>query len=279
MIPNIHEALIHQLAGELTAPKRVTQGQMLSLARHYSVGDFDALKALVDQKSRENSTLDLFMILSYHLTPNLEDRARYSGFLDDRELTSRDVSEIIRVLANRDLSAELVFAGDSSKVRVPLVEEVIARYVRNLHLDVSLPDRLRKIIGELIPDQAQALVKAVFRDEVWQKEPWKEEAVPILYSLSHRQFRAGKLIYLTSFLASNRPKDRQTLRRLLSEVIGACEAEVRRLDKGGKMFFNETIRENYDGTESDQRAQELKKLEEQREELTTAIELAQDLMP
>ena len=43
------------------------------------------------------------------------------------------------------------------------------------------------------------------------------------------------------------------------------------------MFFNETIRENYDDTGSDQREQEKQKLEEQKRELSAAMELAEDL--
>lgn len=271
------EKLLNKLREELTRERQVTASQLLGISRHYSIADFDQLKDLIEEKVREGGELDLFMILSYNFTPDIRDRAIFSPFLDRMALKAHDVLEIIQGLTDQKLTATLGFSGNPTKVEVPLVEEVIARYVRNLYLDAALSDKLRKVTGELVPEREQAMVKAILRDDVWQKAPWQNEAIALLYALSRKQFRVEKLVYLTTFITSNHPKDRTGLVRLIKEVIEAYEGEIRRLDKGGKMFFNETIRESYDGTEADQREKEKEKLEDQKRQLNAAMELAEDL--
>ncbi|MBI4971112.1 MAG: hypothetical protein HZC17_04650 [Candidatus Omnitrophica bacterium] len=274
---NIKNQIIHKLAEELTVEKTVTDSQLLGISRHYSVASFEDLKGFVDQKLSEKGALDLFMMLSYNFTPDLENRAIYSPFLDCAALTSGEVEEIIQDLTRQQLKATLGAKGHSAKVTVPIQEDVIRRYVRNLRLDSGLSDRLRKVIGELIPEKDHAIVKAIFRDEVWQKAPWNEDSVVILYAFSRKKFRAEKLNYLTTFLASNHPRDMKSLIRLIQEVIESYETEVRRIEKGAKTFFNETIRESYDGSEADKRGQEEKRLEDQKRQLADVTEIAEDL--
>ena len=274
---DVKTQLIDKLEQELTREKTVSGNQLLGISRHYSIADFDQLKAMIDQKTRDGSDLDLFMILSYNFTPDIRDRALFSSLLDHLTLSTGDVEEMTRIFTEKKLKATLGWAGYSAKIQVPLVEAVIARYVRNLHLNAPLEDRLRKVIGELVAEKDHALVKAIFRDEVWQKSPWQDNAVAVLYALSRKQFRVEKLTYLTTFITSNQPKNMTGLVRLMKEVIEAYATEVRRLEKGAKMFFNEMLRESYDGSEADQRDKEAEKLEDQRRQLAVSMELAEDL--
>ena len=274
---DIKKQILNQLIAELTAEKTVTDSQLLGVSRHYGAAAFDELKGLIDQKVKEDNLLDLFMILSYNFTPDLADRTRFSILLDKTSLTAKDISEMIKDLGARNLKATLVCKGYSEKVSAPIIEDVVARYVRNLRLDAPLSDKLKKVIGELVPEKDHAVVKAIFRDEVWGKSPWQDEAVPILYALSKRKFRIEKLNFITKFIASNHPKDLKALGRLIKEVIETYETEVRRIEKGAKNFFNEMIRENYDGTGADQRDREQERLDEQKRQLADVIEIVEDL--
>jgi len=269
--------LIEKLEQELQRERIVTSNQLLGISRHYSVADFDQLKALMEEKTAKGESLDLFMILSYNFTPNLGDRAVFSPYLDDLELSAGDVAEIVKTLVVKHLTATLGFASGPQKIKVELNEEVIARYVRNLRLDSGLADKLRKVIGELIPEKESPAAKAVFRDEVWQKAPWRDLAVQILYAVSRRQFRIEKLIFLTTFIAANHPRDMAGLVRLVAEVIESYETEIRRLDKGAKMFFNENIRESYEDSEADKRNKEESKLNEEKRQHAIASTLLEDL--
>ncbi|MBI4398027.1 MAG: hypothetical protein HY586_02755 [Candidatus Omnitrophica bacterium] len=277
MTESLPPQILQKLEEELTRERIVTSNQLLGISRHYSAADFGEFKALVEEKARLGDHLDLFMILSYNFTPDVNDRAYFSSFLDSWTPMPGDIQKLIDALAAKRLEVDLGVAESNLKIHVPLFEDVIGRYVRNLRLDSPLAGTLKKVIGELIVEEEADRVKAIFRDEVWQAGPWKELAVPILYALSHKRFRIEKLIYLTTFLAANRPKNMAGLVRLMAEVIESHETEIRRLDKGAKMFFNEMLRESYDGTGADRREKEDEKLNLEKRQYAIAGALLEDL--
>ncbi|MBI5800267.1 MAG: hypothetical protein HZA92_06005, partial [Verrucomicrobia bacterium] len=163
------QAFVDAVAAELEQPRALLKQVVDHLASHYSVSR-DELGAFLTSQLDALEDYEVDLLFSPLFTPTLTQQAAFSELLDRQTLPSSEWPVLLRKLAQRPTNARLI-TEDGATHAIRLREVSLERFVTRLNLDVLIPDPLGKLLHALPPAQDRALLKALARRIVWNKEP------------------------------------------------------------------------------------------------------------
>jgi hypothetical protein len=189
------QVFVDAIASELERPRALLKQVVDHLASHYSVSR-DELGAFFTDQLGALEDYEIDLLFSPVFTPSLSDQAAFSELLDQETLPATEWPALVRLLADRPTVTRLV-TEDNATHAIRLREVSIERYVTRLNLDVVIPDPLGKLLHSLPPPGDRALLKALARRIVWNKEPRREILFRyLLASTSEDFYRRDDLLAL-----------------------------------------------------------------------------------
>lgn len=241
------QAFVDAVATELERPRLLLKQVVDHLASHYSVSR-DALGAFLARELEPLEDYEIDLIFSAQFTPALTEQAAFSELLDRRTLPAGDWPVLVRLLAARPTVARLGLE-DGATHALRLREVSIERFVTRLNLDVVIPDPLGKLLNSLPPAEDRAVLKALARRIVWNKEPRRAVLFRYLLAATSEDFyRRDDLLALLKLMETYQPKDAADLLAriphwqevLKKEILSAASpkpffaARVQELHGGGR---------------------------------------------
>lgn len=229
--------LREKLVADLTRTRPLTEQVVRSLMDCCELQSNQVAPFLADRSGELDEVL-LDTIFSPMYTPSWADRARY---VEDRErltITPAVLEVIIEDLAQGGYTASYLYEEDT--VAMPLPEVIIDRWVRRLHLEVRLPDRIRTAIEATTPTEDQAEVKALAGHPAWHMAEREEILVTFLTAFARNDsFSLPKFDYLTGLMHTYRPQDVGHFARQIETLIQSYHEE------SGEHFFDSHLKEAY----------------------------------
>ena len=241
------QIFVDAVATELERPRPLLKQVVDHLASHYSVSR-DELGAFLAEQLGALEDYEIDLLFSPLFTPSLAEQAAFSELLDRQTLPAGEWPALIRRLADRPAVAHLR-TEDGAAHAIRLREVSLERFVTRLNLDVVIPDPLGKLLHSLPPPEDRALLKALARRIVWNKEP--RRAVLFRYLLaatSEHFYQRDDLLALLKLMETYQPKDAADLLAriphwqevLKQEIVSAASpkpffaARVQELHGGGR---------------------------------------------
>ncbi len=200
------QAFVDAVAAELERPRALLKQVVDHLASHYSVSR-DELGAFFTSQLDALEDYEVDLLFSPLFTPTLTDQSLFSDLLDRQTLPASAWPVLLRKLIDRPTVAHLT-TEDGITHAIKLREVSLERFVTRLNLDVVIPDPLGKLLHSLPPAEDRALLKALARRIVWNKEP--RRAVLFRYLLaatSEGFYRREDLLVLLKLMETYQPKD------------------------------------------------------------------------
>jgi len=268
---------------ELTRPRQLTEQVLNYILSHYSY-TIDQIDKFFEEEVPNLEDYEIDILFSPIFTPKISDKAVFSKILDDVEITSEEVDEIIDQLNGRNLVANFYVtlkSGDElfeRKFSMPLNYVNLKRYVKLLNLDCKPSKHLSQAIEVAFPEDSDK-VKAILRDRFW-KEEWREEFLRsyFVYIVNHGGASIEKFELLLKILRGNpTASDIYEIYGLISDVIQWTQVQVDALKTGRKQFFNEMIEQAYKLEGSDKRIQNENDLRQRETELRYYFELKDEI--
>ncbi len=268
---------------ELTKPKQLTDQVLSYIASRYSY-TLDQIDKFFEEEISKLEDYELDLLFSPIFTPKVSDKAVFSKILDDVEITSEDVDEIIEHLKKKNLTASFYISLKrknemiEKKFTVPLNHINLERYVKLLYLDCQPSKQLSRAIG-IVFQNGSDKIKAILRDRFW-KEGWREEFLKayLVYIAGQSEISVEKFELLLKILHSNpTASDIYEIHDLLSDLIQWTQSQVNMLKAGGRRFFNEMIEQTYKFEGGDKRIQKEEELKREEMELRYYIELKNEI--
>ncbi len=275
--------LIQMIEEELTKPRQLTEQVINYIASHYSY-TLDQIDKFFEEELSKLEDYELDLLFSPIFTPKVSDKAIFSKILDDVEITSEDVDEIIEDLKKKNLTASFCISLKKEneiiekKFAVPLNHINLERYVRLLYLDCQPPKQLSRAIDVVFRNESDK-IKAILRDRFW-KEGWREEFLRayLVYSAGQSEVSVEKFELLLKIFRSNPTAyDIYEIYESISDLIQWTQSQVDMLKAGGKRFFNEMIEQTYKFEGGDKRIQKEEELKREETELRYYIELKNEI--
>jgi len=257
-----------KLIADLTRTRPLTEQVTRTLMDRCEVRSDRIGEFLADGIARvDEATVDT--IFSPMYTPDWRDRARYVEDLERVTITPAVLSAVIDDLANSNLTAEYLYEDDT--VAMPLPEVVIDRWVRRLHLEVRLPEKIRQAVEATIPKEAQDEVKALTGQPAWRAPDREEILIAFLTGFSRTgRFSVDKFEYLTGLVHTYRPRSVDHFRTQVDALIQSYHEE------SGEHFFDAHLKEVY-GPEGGMNPVHDPYGDHRRRQITLATELKDDL--
>jgi hypothetical protein len=247
------QAFVDAVALELERPRALLKQVVDHLASHYSVSRDELGEFFKSQlESLEDYEIDL--LFSPLFTPKLADQAAFSELLDQQTLPSNEGPALVRKLADRPTVAHLT-TEDGITHAIKLREVSLERYVTRLNLDVVIPDPLGKLLHSLPPVEDRALLKALARRIVWNKEPRRAVLFRYLLAATSEDFyQRDDLLTLLKLMETYQPKDAADLLARIPHWQEVMKTEVLAASSP-KPFFAARVQELHGGGR-DQRHQD-----------------------
>ncbi len=241
------QAFVDAVAVELERPRALLKQVVDHLASHYSVSR-DELGAFFASQLDTLEDFEVDLLFSPLFTPTLTDQAVFSHLLDRQSLPTSDWPILLRKLTERPTVAHLT-TEDGTTHAIKLREVSLERFVTRLNLDVVIPDPLGKLLHSLPPVEDRALLKALARRIVWNKEPRRAVLFRYLLAATSEEFyRRDDLLALLKLMETYQPKDAADLLSRIphwqevmkNEILSAASpkpffaARVQELHGGGR---------------------------------------------
>jgi hypothetical protein len=241
------QAFVDAVAAELERPRALLKQVVDHLASHYSVSR-DELGAFFTSQLDALEDYEIDLLFSPLFTPTLAEQAAFSELLDRQTLPASEWSVLVRKLGDRPTVTRLT-TEDGTTHAIRLREVSIGRFVTRLNLDVIIPDPLGKLLHSLPPAEDRALLKALARRIVWNKEPRRAVLFRyLLASTSEDFYSRADLLVLLKLMETYQPKDADDLLAriphwqevLKTEMLSAASpkpffaARVQELHGGGR---------------------------------------------
>lgn len=241
------QPFVDAVAAELERPRVLLKQVVDHLASHYSVSR-DELGAFFTGQLDALEDYEIDLLFSPLFTPTLPEQAAFSELLDRQTLPTSEWSVLIRKLGDRPTVARLT-TEDGATHAIRLREVSLERFVTRLNLDVVIPDPLGKLLHSLPPAEDRALLKALARRIVWNKEPRRAVLFRYLLAATSEDFyQRADLLALLKLMETYQPKDAADLLAriphwqevLKNEVLSAASpkpffaARVQELHGGGR---------------------------------------------
>jgi hypothetical protein len=229
--------LREKLVADLTRPRPLTDQVTRTLMDRCELRSDRIVPFLADGIHKvDEATIDT--IFSPMYTPDWHDRARYVEDVERVTITPAVLTAIIDDLAGAGLTAEYLYEDDTAPMRLP--EVVIDRWVRRLHLEVRLPDKIRQAVEATIPKDAQAEVKALTGQPAWRGDHREGILITFLTGFSRTgRFSVDKFEYLTGLVHTYRPHSVDHFRSQVDALIQSYHEE------SGEHFFDPHLKEVY----------------------------------
>ncbi|MFM8470617.1 MAG: hypothetical protein ACKODH_11720 [Limisphaerales bacterium] len=241
------QVFVDAVATELERPRALLKQVVDHLASHYSVSR-DELGAFFTGQLAALEDYEIDLLFSPLFTPTLAEQSAFSELLDRQTLPANEWPGLVRKLGDRPTVTRLT-TEDGTAHAIRLREVSLERYVTRLNLDVVIPDPLGKLLHSLPPVGDRALLKALARRIVWNKEP--RRAVLFRYLLaatSEHFYQREDLLALLKLMETYQPKDAADLlariphwQEVLKQEIAAAAnpkpffaARVQELHGGGR---------------------------------------------
>lgn len=226
--------LIEKLTADLAAERVLTDQVVRTLLDRCELASneiIDFLGGTVDE-----AVLD--EVLSPIYTPNWADRAHYVEDMERVSITGQTVTLIISELVQAKIQA--TYQYEDGSFSIPLPEVMIDRWVKRLHLDATVTDRVRAAIDATVPNGDQTVVKAMAAHTAWGQD--NREAILIAYLTGVAQnglFSVPKFECLTGLMQTYRPKDMDHFLRQLDTLVQSYQEEKT------EQFFDSHLKEAY----------------------------------
>ncbi|MGN7611964.1 hypothetical protein ACQZV8_07745, partial [Magnetococcales bacterium HHB-1] len=171
---------------------------------------------------------ELEYLLSPCFTPDLKARQSCQPLLSDQGLSNQAQNDLIEALSQREILCPIIAYPHSTTLRIP--EIIIERYVRLLQLTRAAieAETLRRLISESSDHLNEALTLS--RDKVWSTpvaanllKIWLQQ---INTPQKRNHFTIHKLTFLTEFVGSYRPKNKEQIIAMLSSYHASCKTET-----------------------------------------------------
>lgn len=247
------QAFVDAVAAEMERPRPLLKQVVDHLASHYSVSR-DALGEFLARELEPLEDYEIDLIFSAQFTPSLAEQAVFSDLLDRQTLPAGEWPVLIRLLSARPTVARLGLENGATH-SLRLREVSLERFVARLNLDVVIPDPLGKLLNSLPPAEDRALLKALARRIVWNKEPRRAVLFRYLLAATSDDFyRREDLLALLKLMETYQPKDATDL---LSRIPHWQEVLKREIMSAAspKPFFAARVQELHGGGR-DQRHQD-----------------------
>jgi hypothetical protein len=195
----------------------------------------------------------------------LRDQAVVAEQLGRDSVPADQLPELISQLVNRPTLAQLI--TEARRVcSVPLREVTIARYVRRLRLEGTIPEPVFRLITQLLPVADRPLLKAIARRRFWEKDTRLDILSHYFTSaINLGEYRVGDTVALLKLAETYEPQDLRELRARLPHWQQVLQQEINAAG-GAKPFFNERVEELHGGGR-DQRRQDNTRLTARENEL------------
>ncbi len=276
------EKIIQMIEENLTKPRQLTEQVLNYILSHYSYTLDQIDKFFSDVRNLEDYEIDI--LFSPMFTPGISDKAMFSKILDDVDVKSEDIDEIINQLEGKKLVANFYvsFKNGDEVVRkeftMPLNSVNLRRYVKLLNLDCQPSKQLSRAIEIVFPNESDK-VKAILRDRFW-KEDWREGFLRayLSYVAGHGGASVEKFEFLLKVLLGNpTASDVYEIYELIYDVIQWTQTQVDVFKGGGRRFFNEMIEQTYKLEGADKRVQKEEELKHREVELRYYFELRDEI--
>jgi hypothetical protein len=260
--------LLDKLITDLTETRPLTDQVVRALLDRCEIQSNEVKDFLADGVKRVDEAV-VDTIFSPMYTPDWRDRARY---VEDRErarITPAVIAAIIDDLARQGLTATYLYEDDQVTMELP--EVMIERWVRRLHLDAEVPERVLRAVEATIPREDQAEVKALTGHPAWRATGREEILIAFLTGFSRSgRFSRAKFEYLTGLMHTYHPKDVADFGRQIEALIQSYHEE------SGDHFFDPHLKEVY-GPEGGKSPVHDAHGQNRQRQLSMATELRQDL--
>jgi hypothetical protein len=229
--------LREKLVADLTRPRPLTEQVTRTLMDRCELRSDRICSFLADGIQKvDEATVDT--IFSPMYTPDWRDRARYVEDTERVTITPAVLAAIVDDLGGSGLAAEYLFEDDTVAMRLP--EVVIDRWVRRLHLEVRLADRIRQAVEATIPKDAQAEIKALTGQPAWRDGEREGILIAFLTGFSRTgRFSVDKFEFLTGLVHTYRPHGLDHFRTQVDALIQSYHEE------SGEHFFDAHLKEVY----------------------------------
>lgn len=229
--------LREKLIADLTRTRPLTEQVSRTLMDRCEVRSDQVRGFLADGIGKvDEATVDT--VFSPMYTPDWRDRARYVEDQERVTITPAVLSAIVDDLAGAGLRAEYLYEDDTVAMTLP--EVIIDRWVRRLHLEVRLPEKIRQAVEATIPKDAQAEVKALTGQPAWRGGEREDILITFLTGFSRTgRFSVDKFEYLTGLVHTYRPRGVDHFRTQVDALIQSYHEE------SGEHFFDAHLKEVY----------------------------------
>ena len=277
------QELIRMIENELVKPKQITEQVINHILSHYSY-TLDQIDEFFDKELEKLEDYEIDLLFSPIFTPKISDKAIFSKILDEIELTSEDIREIVDLLDAKSLETTFYLnfkKGEEiveKKFTVKLNRVNLERYVKLLNLDCQPSKQISQAIDVVFAREADE-VKAMLRDKFW-KERWREEFLRayLVYVASNKEISSEKFEFLLKILRGNpTASDIYEIYDLMQDVINWTQTQVDVLKTGRKQFFNGMIEQTYREEGSDKRRVKEIELNQRENELRYYLELKDEI--
>lgn len=247
------QPFVDAVARELERPRALLKQVVDHLASHYSVSR-DELGAFFTSQLDGLEDYEVDLLFSPLFTPKLADQAVFSELLDQQTLPASECPALIRKLADRPTIAHLI-TEDGATHAIKLREVSLERFVTRLNLEVAIPEPLAKLLHSLPPAEDRALLKALARRIVWNKEPRRAVLFRYLLAATSDDFyRRDDLLTLLKLMETYQPKDAADLLARIPHWQEVMKTELLTA-ASPKPFFAARVQELHGGGR-DQRQQD-----------------------
>jgi len=246
------QQLLELLATELERPRAVSAQVTKHLTGTYDVGR-EALGAFLVNALPKLEDYEIDLALAPLFTPTLPDQAVFADFLGRESIPPTHWPELIRQLAARPATAQLV-TDDEVTHRVALRDVTLERFVHRLRLEGNIPETLFRLLAEFPAAPERPLLKALARRAVWESEPRRRILVRYLTAAAAGgTYRRADATGLLQLAETYQPAN---LAELLAQLPHWQQVLVQEINTGAgsKPFFNERVEELHGGGRDQRRS-------------------------
>lgn len=218
--------LLELLRKELTRTRFLLQQDAMHIANRFGVQD--PLDGLCQDRLGELEEYEVEILISPLFTPNLEQREIYEAVLGDNGSDQDEMKEIMNALVAESTACPVECGNSVRQLVVP--EVVISRYLRLLHIDAPIPQKIADLLRKLTDPESHRRFRnrafSLARMPTWGGGKRRELLESYLALMEKRRsFNIHKLCFLTEHVRNLRPAKESKLVRSLSELVESYEMQ------------------------------------------------------
>ncbi|MEO5340116.1 MAG: hypothetical protein H7837_06295 [Magnetococcus sp. MYC-9] len=218
MAASLPDGMVGIVRGQLMRPRALSVragGAVCGL-----LGVEDPLDGLRREVLELREPFEVEWLLSPLFTPASQELEGCEPALPVAGLVASEVDALAVALVAESLSCPVSYGHREQEV--PVMEVVIDRYVRLLHLDAAIHPLLLPVLEQWAAGADRFALFSLARRSVWQRESRARLLqVALQAMLSKESCRVDKVRFLTDFVGSYRPAGEQELVHALTNLVDA----------------------------------------------------------